>query len=99
MPIMFLGGVLDHAVRQVPHALGRPKSDTYNAVDKGFPIRAFGYMPGGDVVKVDETPIQVYKLHQGRSGGATWWLYVLVGYDPPRRHFVDTMPVSAVNKL
>lgn len=100
MPIMFLGGVLDHTVRQVPHALGRPTGDTVTAREpaRRLAIRSVAYSPGQDIVR-QEHEIQTYKLHQGRAGRATWWLYVLVGYDPPRRHFLDTMPTSAASQL
>ena len=95
MPIMFLGGPLDHTVRQVPHALGRPTGDEIRMFERSYEVRGKQIAGTPDIPECWKT----YKLHQGRAGRATWWLYVLVGYDPPRRHFVDTMPVSAVSKL
>lgn len=77
MPIMFLGGPLDHAVRRVRKAHGTPAAEVYKAIDVQKPM-------GKDIVNYDRMRIE--------GGTRPAWCYILRGYNPPRGHVVDAIP-------
>jgi hypothetical protein len=74
---MFLGGSLDHATRVIVWKNGAPKSEQYRA-----PIRQ----------ACDAVEYETYERFRIGAGNAVWWIYLLMGYDPPVNHLLDTMP-------
>lgn len=80
-PVMFLGGPLDHAVRQVaahPAGSSRPDREIVFALDDDY----------GKVIYRLHSVVADPKYH--------WWCYVLDGYAPPTRHLIDAAPSNTL---
>lgn len=79
-PVMFLGGPLDHAVRQVvarPGASPRPAHDLYLA-----PVRS------------NSNDLLQYRLRLVSAGPYRWWVYIAEGYTPSSQHLIDAAPTA-----
>jgi hypothetical protein len=86
--IMFLGGSLDHAIR-----------DVELVAFKGFPetvvVTRLSIPPsfGGDESRVEpDPPRELYRRVEVDASPRKWHAYVLDGHNPPRQHLVDAMP-------
>ncbi len=90
IPVMFLGGRLDHTTRPVRASVVEPSRPACP-----FYLVPAIYRPDSknpDVLPYFEPP-ERYELQKvAIPGFPVWWIYVLVGYDPPRGHVLHTNP-------
>ena len=87
---MFLGGALDHTTRILP--INGPlcvPDEVYVAE-----LKRHGKLKSGSwgMLPPDERPTQTYARTRVTSGTKSWWVYVLVGHNPPRSHLLDANP-------
>lgn len=88
MRIMFLGGTADHTIRVVPVSDDDPNRPKAETIKMARPLEP----KIGKTEPTVEILTDDYALWRSVSGPWVWWTYVLVGYDPPRRHFLDANP-------
>lgn len=83
MKIMFLGGSLDHATRDVEvDDTGTPKKETICVIRPARPP-----YPLADVEP--DPPRETYKRWTVKADPVMWHLYVLAGHQPSRRSLLD----------
>ncbi len=93
MRIMFLGGPLDHTIREVAAVRGvtlTPLSEHYYC--PVMPKRTWNYQAKAyDPVSMEQL---VYDRHRITTsiGDRSWFVYILAGYSPPRSHLLDANP-------
>jgi hypothetical protein len=88
---MFLGGRLDHTIREVvesDHTIGMPELDRYRL--SGPVRRESPYPPLPDPDPYGEQLYYRHKVDLGHRG--EWWVYILEGYSPSMRDLIDTCP-------
>ena len=91
MRIMFLGGPLDHAIRQVRHHPDhpdRPEDEVYR-----YKSSRTRWMNG--TIQPDP-PDLVYSLHKVDVGTHAWFCYLLEGYSPSKGALLDTNPYPII---
>lgn len=97
--VMFLGGPLDHAIREVPADYGLPR-ECYVYQD----IR--DVYPGGPTMSYSDYPCRrdivdqvVYQRHRLMLDASPhrWWAYVAPGYEVTPQDVIDALP-SAIKE-
>jgi hypothetical protein len=91
--VMYLGGRLDHAIREVPasdHTPAMPGSDTYRVPGPVKREPGSWYRPLPDPDPYGEQLYYRHKVDLGHRG--EWWVYILEGYSPSMRDLIDTCP-------
>jgi hypothetical protein len=85
--IMFLGGSLDHATREVPIEVnGMPVEDKW--IIERIP-RARTSL---DHIAPPDPPREEYVRIRCQSGAVTWWAYVLHDHNPTPSQLLDARP-------
>lgn len=84
--VMFLGGSLDHATRMVEHEVNGMPSEDLVLVQRS--PRAPWVL---DHI-VPDSPEERYQRHRLKSGSATWWTYILIGFTPSPTDLIDARP-------
>lgn len=92
MRIMFLGGPLDHTIREVAAVRGvtlTPLSENYYCpvvTRQTWNHQAKAYDP------VTPERLTYHRYRATDNISRSWFVYILEGYNPPRSHLLDANP-------